>query len=226
MRTTGALVGLAALALLATGCGSGRADKTPEATTASLSTALSTRLADNQNALDGEAATIATDFFNLRGELDTLDADVPDGAQALAAERLHVRLAHHDLQLTSSATRTQVCADAATTQRAADIVQQDIETQHGDRDTFVGDAQSVLFAVGQLRADNNQFRHDLAVIRDYVPAGAPTAATVTAALSSARAAVTHAQSTLAADLQTAKQLLEQATGYANRAQAACTKRGQ
>jgi hypothetical protein len=222
VRRTGALVGVAALALLATGCGSRHADKTPETTTASLST----KQADNQNALDGEAATIATDFFNLRGELDTLDADVPDGAQALAGERLHVQTAHHDLQLTSSATRAQVCADAFTTQRAADIVQRDIETQHGNRDTFVGDAQSVLFAVGQLRADNNQFRHELAVIRDYVPAGAPTAATVTAALTSARAAVTHAQSTLAADLQTANQLLGQATGYANRAQAACTKRGQ
>lgn len=223
MRTSRALVGLAALALIATGCGSGHADKTPETTTTA---SLSTKQADNQNALDGEAATIATDFFNLRGELDTLDADVPDGAQALAGERLHVQTVHHDLQLTSSAAKGQVCADAATTQHAADIVQQDIETQHGDRDTFVGDAQSVLFAAGQLRADNNQFRHELAVVRDYVPAGAPTAATVTGALTSARAAVTHAQSTLAADLQSATQLLEQATGYANRAQAACTKQGQ
>jgi len=222
VRRTGALVGLAALALIATGCGSRHADTRPKTTTASLST----KQADNQNALDGEAATIATDFFNLRGELDTLDADVPDGAQALAGERLHVQTVHRDLQLTSSATPGQVCADAAATERAADIVQRDLETQHGDRDTFVSDAQSVLFAVGQLRADNNQFRHELAVIRNYVPAGAPTATTVSAALAAARAAVTHAQSTLTADLQTAKQLLEQATAYANRAQAACTKRGQ
>ncbi len=63
---------------LATGCGGRHADKTPEATTASLSTALSTRQADNQNALNGEAATIATDFFNLRGEFGpTLDRRRP-----------------------------------------------------------------------------------------------------------------------------------------------------
>ena len=224
-RTTGVLVGLAAFALLATGCGSKRDGNTSRTTTAAAG-GLTEQQADNQNALNNEAATISTDFFNLRGELATLASDVPAGAQALAVERSHVRAAHEELQLTSSATTDRICPDADTAQGDAAKAQADVDTQHADEETFVGDAQSVLFAVGELKADDEQFRHELAVVRNYVPAGAPTAAAVAAALASARAAVTHGQATLAADLKAATRLATQASGDAARAQAICAKRGQ
>jgi hypothetical protein len=83
----------------------------------------------------------------------------------------------------------------------------------------------VLFAVGALRADNDQFRHDLAVVRNYVPAGAPSARAVAVSLASARAAVTRGQSAFATDLNTSNQLLAQANRYAAQAQAICRKRG-
>jgi hypothetical protein len=225
VRATAVLVGLAALALLTTSCGGKRAGNTPRTTTTAVGGSTEQR-ADNQNALNNEAATISTDFFNLRGELATLAGDVPAGAQTLAGERTHVQTARRDLQLTSSATTGRLCPDADRTQGDVEEVHGDVDTQHGDEDTFVGDAQSVLFAVGQLKADNGQFRHDLAVVRNYVPAGAPSAAAVAAALASARAAVAKGQSTLASDLRVATQLLAQASSYATRAQAICTTRGQ
>jgi hypothetical protein len=219
VRTTGFLVGLAMLALLTAGCGA----TTREVTTHAASPE---QRADNQNALNNEAATLSTDVFNLRGELATLAGDVPAGAPILARERIRLRTAHRDLELASSTTADRICAAAATTRHDADGLQGDIDALQGAEETFAGDAQPVLFAVGALRADNDQFRHDLAVVRNYVPAGAPSAAAVASSLASARAAVARGQSALAADLNTANHLLAQANGYAARAGTTCRKRGQ
>jgi len=228
VRTTACLVGLAAFALLATGCGGNtrRGTATAAGASARQPPATSTeQRADNENALNNEAATLSTDFFNLRGELATLQGDVPARAQTLSGERVHVVAAQRDLELTSSTTAERICAAARVTRRDADSTQGELDTLLGERDTFVGDEQDVLFAVGALHADDDQFRHDLAVVRDYVPAGAPSAAAVATALASARAAVTRRQTLLKADLRTARQLVTQATGYATRAEAICRSRG-
>ena len=83
----------------------------------------------------------------------------------------------------------------------------DVDAQHGDRGHLRRRRTVRPLRRGQLQADNNQFRHDLAVVRNYVPAGAPSAAAVAGCAASARAAVTNGQSTLAADLNAANQLL-------------------
>jgi hypothetical protein len=218
VRTTGFLAGLAVLALLATGCGG----TTREVTTRAASPE---QRADNQNALNNEAATLSTDVFNLRGELATLADDVPAGAETVARERVRLQTAHRQFELTSSSTADRICAAAITTRRDAGGLHSDIAALQGDEETFVDDARSALFAVGALRADNDQFRHDLAVVRNYVPAGAPSARAVAVSLASARAAVTRGQSAFATDLNTSNQLLAQANRYAAQAQAICRKRG-
>jgi hypothetical protein len=233
VRTCGALVGLAAAALLSTGCGS-----KPAATRSPTSTGSATvegaaterpptrqQQAATETALDGEASSVATDLFNLTGEVDTLRSDVPDGAQTLAGERTDVQTGYHDLQLTNSTTKDRICGDADITRGDADTVQGDVDTQQGDDDTFSGDYRSVAYAISILEADDGQFRHDLAVVGDYTPGGAPSARAIAAAVTAARAAVTQGHSTLAADLATAKQLLQKANRYATQAQSVCTTRG-
>jgi hypothetical protein len=225
VRITGFLVGLAVVALLATGCGGKHASAPTAAVGASAKRSPATskeQEADNQNALNNEAATLSTDVFNLRGERATLAGDVPPDVQTLARERVRLQAAHRDLELASTTTADRICTAAAKTRRDADGMRGDVDALQGEEDTFVADARSVLFAVGALSADNAQFRHDLAVVRNYVPAGAPAAAAVAGSLASARAAVANGQSAFAADLNAANQLLARANGYAARAQAICS----
>jgi len=169
--------------------------------------------ANNVQILDNEASGVTSAISNLSGAVSSLSSDVPAGASTLTGERSDVATAYHDLQVTRSASTDEVCGDADTTQGDADTVQGDVDTEQGDDDTFNGDLQSVMSDVSQLRSDNAQFRHNLAVVGNYTPAGTPDAQAVSRAILSAQAAEAQGERTLASDMQTAKQLLQQANSY-------------
>jgi hypothetical protein len=181
-----------------------------------------------------EAATaqqVQQEATSVSNDLAQLNQDAQQGASGdesslytsdLQHERQDVGQTQQDMRhVLNEPGSINVCGDAGTVDGDEGTVEGDVGTIQGDQGTAQGATAPIDNDISQLTQDEAKLQQDSANYPADIPGGTPSASTVQAAIASAKNIEGKINRASAAALSSAQQMLQQAKGYQQQADAAC-----